>query len=201
MKVYLYLLLIFSNDYQEMNIDYDFLDRSITELFQGLEYIECNNENFTECYFPASNYSTISGTPTNYNFLGFPVQKIGAYVNTENELKKLTLSVKVPNGRLFYDKVVKKYGMPETSSLSQFYLEKYGYKTPMEIEKDSWNESYENINKPKMEDLSIIKSSNWYGINEGSGRTSIGMVIKNKTNPQNLFSEKEIWITFIREKY
>ncbi|MDC6390853.1 hypothetical protein PP182_19360 [Maribacter sp. PR1] len=100
----------------------------------------------------------------------------------------------------FYDKVVKEYGMPETSSLSQFYLEKHGYKNPIEVENDSLNEYYENISMPELEDFSIVRSSNWYGINKNTEGTSIGLVIRNKTSPQDIFSKKEIWITFIREK-
>ncbi|WP_047246765.1 hypothetical protein [Maribacter thermophilus] len=187
-------------NYQEMNMDYTFLGKSVKELFQGLEYIECNNENFRECYFPASNYSTISGIPTNYNFLGFPVQKMGAYVNTKNELKKFTISVEVPDAGFFYDQVVKEYGMPETSSLSKFYLEKYGYKTPNEINKDSLDEYYQNLNKPEIDDFSIVRSTTWYDIDKGSGRTPIGMIVSNKTSPEDMFSKREIWITFIRQR-
>ena len=187
-------------NHQKMEIESTIVDRSIQEIFGNIPYIESGNSNFRQCHFPAANFCSVSDVSTNYSFMNFDVHNLGVYVNARGELKKVVFSVIVLDPHDFYHKVIDYYGMPETSSLSKYYIEQQGYTIPPKIEKDSLEMYYKKLRLPTVEDYPILRNITWYEVKKDSFGNSTDMIISNKGNPENLFSEKEIWIMFRKSK-
>lgn len=196
-----YLVLLFTIS-QAMVIDESILGKSFSDVFKDSTYVEINMGNSIGSGLTSYDYCTVDGMAGQYHFLGFPVEKVAAKVELgeDKKFKEILLILKVWDAEQFYQKVVDKYGMPNTSSLSKFYLEKHGFKLPVEVEKDSLGKYYEQIPKPEVKDFHEIQSVAWYDINKKSNGVLTDLFIKNKTNPTNNFQEREIWVSFKRAR-
>ncbi|NVN17025.1 hypothetical protein GUA46_01620 [Muricauda sp. HICW] len=187
---------------QTMVIDESVLCKSFSDVFKDSTYIELNMSNSVDSGLTSYDYCTVDGMAGQYHFLGFPVEKIAAKIEfaKDKNFKEILVILKVWDAEPFYKKVVRKYGMPNTSGLSKFYLEKHGFKIPVEVHKDSLDKYYEQIPKPEVKDFHEIQSLAWYDINKKNNCVLTDLLIKNRTNPANNFQEKEIWVSFKRAR-
>lgn len=181
-----------------MVIDESVICKSFSDVFKDSTYIELNMHNSIDSGLISYNYCTVNGMAGQYHFLGFSVEKIAAKVKLgeDKKFKEILLILKVWDVEQFYQKVVGKYGMPNTSSLSKFYLKKHGFKLPIEVRKDSLDKYYEEMPKPEVKNFHEIQSLAWYDINKKNNCVLTDLLIKNRTNPTNNFQEKEIWVSF-----
>lgn len=179
-----------------MEIDYQILEKSVSEVFHDQSYQYRDNMNFEQCPFPGCDYCSINEMSLSYTFLGYPVLRLGIYVNVKEEFKKVMFSINVPDANYFYESVVEAYGLPESTSLSTYYIESQGYKTPPELNSDSLDFYYENLKSPEVKDFPNLKNLIWYDLNSKNGESSTNMIIMNKSHPQNKFAHKEIWVSF-----
>jgi len=188
--------------FQTMLIDETILDKSFSEVLKDSTYIELNMNNSIDSGLTSYDYCTVDEMAGQYHFLGFPVEKVAGKVELgkDKKFKEILLILKVWDAEQFHQKVVNKYGMPNTSSLSRFYLEKHGFKLPVEVQKDSLDKYYAQIPKPEVKDFHEIQSLAWYDINKKNNGVITDLLIKNKTNPANNFQRKEIWISFKRAR-
>lgn len=196
-----YLVLLFTIS-QTMVLDESILGKSFSDVFKDSTYVEINMGNSIGSGLTSYDYCTVDGMAGQYHFLGFPVEKIAAKIEfaKDKNFKEILVILKVWDAEPFYKKVVRKYGMPNTSGLSKFYLEKHEFKLPVEEQKDSLDKYYEQIPKPEVKDFHEIQSLAWYDINKKNNRVLTDLLIKNRTNPANNFQEKEIWVSFKRAR-
>ncbi|WP_350293788.1 hypothetical protein [uncultured Croceitalea sp.] len=183
-----------------INIDENILGSSFIDLFQGSQYIKLSMSDYKEDGLSPYDYCSSETMIGQYSFLDFDVEKVAVKINQDKQLKEVMLKLKVWDGQHFYEKVTEKYGMPDTSSLSKYYIEKHGFEIPTTIKIDSVNNYYNNLPKPRIKDFPEVRSLSWYDVNNKSGKVLADLVIKNKSNPSNKFQKQEIWVVFRRAK-
>jgi len=181
-----------------MDIDESILSKSFSDVFKDSTYVKINMDNSIGSGLTSYDYCTVDQMAGQYHFLGFPVEKLAAKVEFDEtkKFKEILVILKVWDAEQFYQKVVGKYGMPNTSSLSKYYLEKHGFKLPNQVKKGSLDKYYEQIPNPEIKDFQDIQNLAWFHIDSKNSGVVTDILIKNKTNPTNNFQEKEIWVSF-----
>ncbi len=198
MKFFCIISLLFFTIPQTMIIDESVLSMSFSDLFKGTTYVELEMSNTIGDGLSSYDYCTVNEMAGQYNFLGVNVEKLAVKIDKDGNLKEVLIILKIWDTEHFYKTVTDRYGMPDTSSLSKFYIEKHGFKIPTQVPKDSLNDYYNQLPKPEIKDFPEIQSLAWYDINKNSKNILTDLLIRNKTNPANNFEEKEIWISFKR---
>ncbi len=183
-----------------MTVDENVLGKTLSELFKNSEPLKLDKSNYEQYRFPNYHFCSSPSMSGLYDFLGFQIEKLVVKVDGEQEIKEMLLIIKISDPQLFYNKFVMVYGMPETSSLSKYYIEKHGFKIPTEIEGDSLENYYEGLPKPSKEEFSELSSLAWYDVNKRSDGIPIDIIVYNKTHPNNGFAEKEVRVVFKKAK-
>lgn len=184
-----------------MAIDEKILSTSFSDLVNESMYIELEQSGSKEYGLVLYDYCTVDAMKGYYSFLGLSIDKLAIKVDDDKRLKEVLLILKVWDAKEFYNRMEKKYGMPNTTSLSKFYLEKYGYKTPPEIGKDELQGYYESLPQPTTIDLPELRSMAWYDLNDtAKNLVPTDILVRNKSNSSDKFEQKEIWVSIKRSK-
>ncbi|MDC6366453.1 MULTISPECIES: hypothetical protein [Flavobacteriaceae] len=184
-----------------MSIDESILSTSLSDMFKESELVCLNMSNFKEHPGLTSfDYCTIQGIEGYHTFLDFNIHKLAFKVDNSKRINEVLLIIRVWDSTDFFEKTVNNYGLPNSSSLSKYYIEKHGFRIPPEIDRDSLLNYYENLPEPQIEEFEELQSLIWYDLKKNSHKTLADMIIKNKTDPSNKYLEKEIWVSFKRAK-
>lgn len=187
------LLLITTSIQQDMIVDEQILYDSFFNLNENHNFIKIEENSLVDNGLTSYDYYTNIEKNFNCNFLGFTIFQIAIKIDDNENLKEILLKIKTYDLDSLYKKIIKKYEMPYSTSLSKYYIEKRGYQIPSNIKKDSLVNYYDNLQKPELEDFPELRDLVWFGLPMDN---KINMLIKNKTNPEDIYSKKEVWIIF-----
>ncbi|PIB25417.1 hypothetical protein BFP77_00950 [Maribacter sp. 4U21] len=183
---------------QQFNIDENILNRSFSD-YESEYFIKIDQEEMHDYEISYHyNYYYPSGTPFNFSFMKHRVSKAGFAVAKDKSIEQVVLYLKIFDIDMFYKDLVKRYGKPETTSISKFYLEKHGYKIPSET--DGFNEnSYDSLPTPLLKDFKNLRNVTWYEVNDSVNKIETNLIVRNK--PSNIIlgtQTHEVEITFRR---
>ena len=170
------------------------------DIFNPSIMIGLHEQNYREYGLVSYDYVTRGEMIPTYTFLDENIQKLAVKIDKSENLKEILLVLKVWDSEHFFGKIVETYGMPNTTSLSKFFLQKYGFNIPTSVKEDSLMNYYGNLPKPKINEFHELKNLVWYDINEKTKESQTDLIVKNRTDPSNKFSDKEIWVILKRAK-
>lgn len=191
--VYISLLNMQTNSLSENMLNNDFSN------YYDERMVIINDENYISCGIGVKyDYYSPPEVSNSYFFMKETISKMGFVINKNKTLKEVGLFMEIKDPDNFYDKIVDKYGMPDTASLSKHYIEQHNHKIPSADDKPN---KYNDLPKPKKKDFKNLKSLIWYGLNsEDSTKVTTDLILRNRTNPDDNNSTKLIEVVFKRSK-
>lgn len=183
-----------------MVVDATIINSPFTDTFDSSIVIRLNEQNYKEYGLVSYDYVATNERISSYTFLDMNIHKMAFKVDEKDKIKEVLLVLKVWDSEHFFRKMVETYELPNTSSLSKFYIEKHGFDIPTSINKDSLENYYNKLPKPEVNEFHELKSLIWYDVIDKTKENQADIIIKNRTNPSNKFSDKEIWVIIKRAK-
>lgn len=183
---------------QYFSLSESILSKSFGEIYVKDDYIKLDDHNHKDFGLANFHYCSTKSLKGIYSFLGYPVDKLAVKIDSTNALKEVVLIIETYDDTTFYQKMVAKYGLPGSSRLSAYFIEKNGFKVPTEIMRDTLPQYYENLPKPKIAEFGELQNVVWFDVQKSPANTLAHIEVRNKTNPSNKFRKKEIWV-FLRK--
>ena len=193
------LVCLLITSFQEMTVDEKILSMQFDDLYKSSSFVALDMWNYKEHGLVNYDYCTDQNMGGHFTFMDFNVEKMGIRLDEGKGLKEVLVVLKMVDAEQFYRKMVERYGMPGTTSLSKYYIEKHGFRIPPEME--AYNErSYDSLPQPKIADFQDLRSVVWYDLNENTEDVQTDIFVTNRTDPSSKFMEKEIWVVFKKAK-
>ncbi len=111
-------------------------------------------------------------------FLDYPVLEASFYLTENRKVRKVSLSVFLKDADIFYGEMVKNYGLYSTASISEFYMNQYGFRKPGAYKEFDEN-IYSSMPNPSPLDYKNVKSITWNNVGQDSNGNVIVIQIYN----------------------